>query len=214
MATRFNFLLSLATPGLLTVDSPTPEVSLTAFDLDAFYSTLARPAQHKQCFTSRDAQNGAVLVNMRTFLNSYSRDLKQPLQSLHAVAVLYSGFLVFMGFNDTIWNDLIIPWVNLHATSPASKLLPGAGNIYYRPSVAVTADNCIETLVTDGCSFFLCNHSMTGLAQRLAQDLQLEPDEVKARFIQHLVPGAMVVPSGIMAINACQEARFTYCFVN
>jgi intracellular sulfur oxidation DsrE/DsrF family protein len=25
-----------------------------------------------------------------------------------------------------------------------------------------------------------------------------------------IVPGALVVPAGVMAINACQEAKFTY----
>jgi hypothetical protein len=36
------------------------------------------------------------------------------------------------------------------------------------------------------------------------------PEDVHAEFRAHLLPGALLVPAGVAALNAAQEARFTY----
>jgi hypothetical protein len=38
----------------------------------------------------------------------------------------------------------------------------------------------------------------------------MSAQDVHRRLMSSIVPSALVVPAGVMAINACQEAKFTY----
>ena len=69
-----------------------------------------------------------------------------------------------------------------------------------------------------GVSLFVCNNSFSGLAVELAQ--RKTPQGSRATREQviaihnelssNFIDGAMLVPAGVAAINAAQEARFTF----
>jgi hypothetical protein len=44
----------------------------------------------------------------------------------------------------------------------------------------------------------------------VADALKQPHEKVHAAILAGILPGALVVPAGVMAINACQEAKFTY----
>jgi hypothetical protein len=51
---------------------------------------------------------------------------------------------------------------------------------------------------------------MAGYSGILSDVLKQPREKVHAAMLAALVPGALAVPAGVMAINACQEAKFTY----
>jgi hypothetical protein len=63
----------------------------------------------------------------------------------------------------------------------------------------------------------VCNNALSGIAAKIAQ--QVAPAGTKAtrdqvvaihdEMVQHFLPGATLVPAGVAALNAAQEARFT-----
>jgi intracellular sulfur oxidation DsrE/DsrF family protein len=188
------------------------------FDRGAFERTLALPAKHRQCFAATAIQNGIVLSSMVASMYAYEFDLHEGPGSLHAVAVLYHPVAVALGLDDGVWNDLIIPAIPhlsayLHGGLLDGKTpVRGRGNPYLHrlPNSALEDDPSIEALASRGCHFFLCNNALTGLAESLATKHGSTADEIHSRFLGSTTANTSVVPAGVMAINACQEAHFTY----
>ncbi|HEY9084391.1 MAG TPA: hypothetical protein VIN40_00410 [Candidatus Tyrphobacter sp.] len=185
------------------------------FDRARFAEILARPAQHRQCCASAKIAGGVVFDAMLATLYAYEYDLGGGAGTVHEVAVLYHPAGAMLGLGDAVWNDLLIPALprsaylrsNLEGAHAAGK-----GNPYLHRArrTAIEDDASIEALASRGCHFFVCNNALDGLSGMLAQALHRSAGDVYARLLGGLVPGAMAVPAGVMAINACQEARFTY----
>jgi intracellular sulfur oxidation DsrE/DsrF family protein len=188
------------------------------FNRAAFERILAIAARHRQCFAATEIQNGIVFNSMLASMYAYEFDLHEGPGSLHAVAVLYHPVAVALGLNDEIWNDLVIPAIPhlspymRGALTNGKKVVPGRGNPYLHrlPNTALEDDPSIEALASRGCHFFLCNNALTGLAQALDPKQGSSSDQIHSRFLESTVPKSLVVPAGVMAINACQEAHFTY----
>lgn len=210
MSTRKTFLLATA------VAAATPALALAGpapytFDRAGFAARLAREAKHRQCFGVTKLAGGTALENMYNSIYAYEISLGEGNGALHAAAVLYHGTSIAMAFDHATWNALIWP----------SKLLTesdlGKGNwrATHRDNpfygTAGRDESSIQGLAKrHGASFFVCNNAVTGMASEIAGALKMQDETVYARLIGGVVPEAMVVPAGVMAINACQEAKFTY----
>jgi intracellular sulfur oxidation DsrE/DsrF family protein len=188
------------------------------FDEDRFKAILAAPARHKQCCASAKIAGGAVLDAMVATMYAYQYDLGEGAGTVHEVAVLYHPAGVMLGLNDHVWNSMIspaLPHLSEYFTSDLEahrKAKPGGGNPYLHRhrGEALQDDISIEALVSRGCDFFVCNNALSGLAGALAKALGKQSARIHGELLANLVPGAMAVPAGVMAINACQEAHFTY----
>jgi intracellular sulfur oxidation DsrE/DsrF family protein len=76
----------------------------------------------------------------------------------------------------------------------------------------------VKSVTDQGASFFVCNNALSGLAYELVT--QMAPTgtaptreqvvAVHADLIRHFLPGTMLVPAGVAALVAAQEARFTF----
>jgi intracellular sulfur oxidation DsrE/DsrF family protein len=188
------------------------------FDRARFADILAKPAQHRQCCASAKTAGGAVLSAMLATLYAYEYDLNEGAGTVHEVAVLYHPSGVMLGLDDAIWNEFLIPALpHLSTTMRADLTFDGTpaahgGNpfLHRERNTALEDDSSIEALVSRGSHLFVCNNALSGLSGTLANALHRTEADVYARLLGGLVPGAMAVPAGVMAINACQEAHFTY----
>jgi intracellular sulfur oxidation DsrE/DsrF family protein len=183
------------------------------FDRAAFNATLGKRARHKQCFGATRISNGTLLEEMLNSISAYAVDLNEGPGSLHAVGVLYHGASIFMAMNDDLWNKIVIPGLpglSEEIRADIGAVTPGKGNPYLHAAPSDTADASVEQLVRMGSSFFVCNNALMGFAQLFAGALKERSDSIQAEMLAAVVPGALVVPAGVMAINACQEAKFTY----
>lgn len=68
----------------------------------------------------------------------------------------------------------------------------------------------IKALQARGTLFWQCNVALGGVAQQLADAMQLPVAEVRADLIAGLNPGVRLVPSHVMALGLAQERGFTY----
>lgn len=118
---------------------------------------------------------------------------------MHAIAVLYAGNSISIAYNDQLWNELLIPVVS--GSSDVGTLTPESGNPF---------SSTLAELSNDGSHFFVCNNALTEDARILGRMKQRSADDMYAFIAARLVPNAMIVPAGVMAINAAQEAHFTY----
>jgi intracellular sulfur oxidation DsrE/DsrF family protein len=217
MKTRKDFLIAgslvalapAAAPAATPLPAPAPaSADLTfTFDRPQFDAMLAKRAKHRQCFGAAKIDDGGVLEGMENSLNAYERFLGEGPGAMHAVAVLYHGPSIAIAFSDELWRGLMTQAIEKqgHAAFGISAAQSAKGNPYLHPPGA-----SVEGLVARGCNFFVCHNAIAGVSEYLAAALQRPVAGVHGEILAGLVPGSIPVPAGVMAINAAQEAHFTY----
>jgi len=185
-------------------EEPVPELE---FDQAAFERILGRPARHRQCFGITSLAGGGPLALINAALDAYKNALHEPQGYLHPVAVLYHGFGVAFAFNDALWNEYVIP--TLVSLKQAGTLTPGDGNPYLR-SGNDSNPASVESLASRGTTFVICHNAFKAGAYQFAALTKRSSVAVYKQMRAGVVAGAIFAPAGVMAINACQEAKFTY----
>jgi intracellular sulfur oxidation DsrE/DsrF family protein len=195
------------------------------WDRAAFEAILARPVRHRQVFASTRLEQGVVLHYMQNSLTAYAQGFGEGAGTLHVAAVLYGSSLV-LAMRDAMWtkyrladvlsdkpeHDGLGSNVRGYVTrveemikglmrGPDGEARPGAANPYAAR---------VASLVKQGASFFVCNNALTLVATAIASKTAGgSPASVHDDLAAHLLEGAMLVPAGVAALNAAQEARFT-----
>ena len=211
MSTRRDFIaassaIALLRPAAVTAApaSAAPDELQFTFDRARFDAILHKPARHKQAFGATKIAGGEVLSLMLNSMSAYDDYLKEGPNALQTVAVLYHGNAIGIALSDAAWNELLIPF--LQKTPSMAKDIPeaqpGKGNPYLAKRV--------PDLVRRGASFLVCHNAIEGVSYALSETLGQTVEKVHETLMAGIVPGALVVPAGVMAINACQEAHFTY----
>ncbi len=230
MTTRKDFLAAGAiaavapvAAGAAPLPSPSPHASGAPknfeklnFDLPAFNALLDRTAAHKHLYASVKVDGGEVLSAMRNTLKAYG-DIGTPLTDVFPAAVFYHGPSIAIGFDDAMWNEYFLPLARKMQKShnPMAKDFQTAieaktkGNPFLKKQGGEW-DYSIASLVADaGAHFFICNIATHGFADYIATELNLKADDVYRALAAHLVSNATLVPSGVWAVHAVQEHRFT-----
>jgi hypothetical protein len=71
-------------------------------------------------------------------------------------------------------------------------------------------ESSIPTLIQEsGMRLFLCNEFTRGYSSGVAHSFNMQPIDVYNEIVAHLVPNAMLTPTGVWAIHAVQEHKFT-----
>ena len=81
--------------------------------------------------------------------------------------------------------------------------IPGIGN------VAIG----INELQNSGVMFCACNMAITVYSAAVAQQMNMNADDIKKDWLAGILPGIQVVPSGVWAVGRAQEHGCAYCFV-
>lgn len=186
---------------------PTPAPGALRFDRTAFQAVLDRPYRHKQVFAATQLSGGLVLHYMENSLKAYADGFGEGPGTLHAAAVLY-GPALMLAFDDATWAK--------YQFGEVLNAVPGVKN---DPQLAVPRNPFaarVAALAKDGASFFVCNNALNGVVGVLVERstkvkgrTPLDHASVHDDLAAHLVDGAMIVPAGVAALNAAQEAKFT-----
>jgi hypothetical protein len=227
MTTRRQFLIASSaaaalTPAIALADAtPAPKAPAAkaspipkfVFDRARFDAMISKKAKHRHAYAAEGLDDGQVCYTMTNVLDAYDSMPGEKPASAISAAVLYHGSALGLGFNDKVWNELIIPSIPKMSKSMSAALgdvKKGDGNPWLHKPKGDDYDGSIETLVARGAAFFLCNNATTGFAHIVADALGLTPAGAYAKLAGGLVPNALLVPAGVWAIHALQEAHFTY----
>ncbi|MDQ2992064.1 MAG: hypothetical protein M3R30_04495 [Candidatus Eremiobacteraeota bacterium] len=225
MTTRKDFLIATTAvaalaPAVASAAPATPagaakngDIPKFAFDRAGFDAITARVAQHRHSFASTKLEDGDVLNAMTNVMNAYEEALDEKPVSITAAAVLYHGSALALGFNDWVWNEMFVsalPKMPPSVKADIATLKKGDGNAWLHKPKTGDHDSSIETLVMRGGYFFMCNNATKGFAHVLAGALGITPAAAYTKLTTNLVPHAFLVPAGVWAIHALQEAQFTY----
>lgn len=167
-------------------------------------------AQYRVVFNTSEVAEGNVLSYASTFLDDFHAVHGTTDQQTRPVIVI-RRLATSMALNDAMWDkyaigeDLKVKDANTHA--------PATRNIYWRPRDGATgweADYALEPLQRRGLITLVCNVALGNWAGAVARRLQHDPETLKAEARTNLIPGAILVPSGIFALIRAQNAGCAY----
>ncbi|MEO8563762.1 MAG: twin-arginine translocation signal domain-containing protein [bacterium] len=167
--------------------------------------------KHKQFFDAVTVNDGFPMGFAMNFLNVYNDAYKIPDANLSAVVGL-RHFSIPLAFTDDIWKRYKLGEFT-KAMDPATKT-PATRNIYYHAhdGELMMAGMAIEKLQARGVVFTVCNMALTILSGLMAPNAGVTADVAKKEWTAGLIPGMVLVPAGVIAVNRAQEKGCAYCF--
>jgi intracellular sulfur oxidation DsrE/DsrF family protein len=127
-----------------------------------------------------------------------------------SVIVSFRHFATPYGYNDAIWAKYPQFASMLKAEDPTTKK-PAARNVPLHDEVLGFKGASLPALQARGVQFAVCGAATSFLAGVLAGasgDAKAIEEELKA----NLIPGARIVPAGVVAVQRAQKAGFAYTF--
>lgn len=167
-------------------------------------------AQYRVVFNASDISDGAVLSYASTFLEDF-HTVHGTTDSQTRAVIVFRRLGIPMALNDRIWeryaigDDTKVKDPNTHA--------PATRNPFWQPRRGATgweAQTALEPLEARGVISLVCNEALGNWASGAAERVKRDPDAVKAEWRANLIPGAILVPSGIYALIRAQNAGCAY----
>lgn len=177
------------------------------------------PGKHRQFFDMPNPSGGLPQIHILNYLNTYREAHKAKPSDVKVVASLYF-MTTLLAFNDEMWAKYkfgeILKADDLTTKSPAvrnvfwkpregSETLPVTGMIGV-PNVASMA-----SLQEKGTLFLLCNNAFNFWVGQLA-GASGDKKAVRAELEKNIVPGVVIVPAMVVAINQAQQAGMSYIY--
>ena len=207
---RRGFLGRFAAAALgLGVTSLAPEAANAAAlkpadpKLEAWFGKLT--GKHRVVFDAPESNSGFPAIWPRVYL--LTTNASYPGEGASTMVILRHEGLP-LAFQDYLWSKYNLgEQFNIKmGDAPATKNpyatitglpLPGLG---------------IVELLKTGTLIGACDVAMTVYSSAVATKMKLDPAVVKKDWIAGLLPGVMLVPSGVMAVSRAQEFGARYIF--
>jgi intracellular sulfur oxidation DsrE/DsrF family protein len=164
--------------------------------------------KHKMVVDGTAIHDGQALGWTEAFLDTYN-ELGIPDNELGVIYICRSMGTV-LALNDKMWEKYAIG-ERAKVIDPLTKE-NSLRNPFYKPKERDEVDtNSVDVLQTRGVMFCVCNHAIEGMAEALAEKLNLKKEDVQKEFKENIFPGIQLVPAGIWALNHAQEMGCTFC---
>ena len=184
---------------------------------------------HRCLFDFPQHKNGAPLLHILNYLNTYNEAYKSAPGSVGAVGTFYSigtQSSIALGFNDAMWAK--------YGLGEYLGLKDKAGKAYTRNAFRVpTADDVhlliqafqtpnipelagavpaigIESLQKMGTKFLLCANALGAWCLELQARGKGKADAIEKDLRANLLPGVTIVPAMVIAIEKAQAAGIRY----
>jgi hypothetical protein len=165
--------------------------------------------KHKQVFDCVTPNSGWGPAFALNFIDSTKEAQKLTDKDISAVVVL-RHFSMPLLLNDAMWTKYKIGEV-IDAKDPKS----GApltrntfrDNIFMRPGLTYE-----QMMSNRGVIMVACNMALTVISGLAAPKAGVTPDVAKKDWAANLLPGVVLAPSGVYAVNRAQEVGCSYCY--
>jgi len=158
--------------------------------------------QHRQLFHATGHGDGAAMLMAANYLDIYVSAYGARPQHVSAVIGVH-GTALPIGLVDAAWEKYELG-KRMSITDPDTKE-PAKRNIF-----AVGGPISIDTVMRRGVVLLVCNVALTRLSNSIATALSVPQAEVYNDLKTSVLPGAVVVPGLVVAMNRAQEKGFTY----
>lgn len=157
--------------------------------------------KHRQLFHATAAGDVAMLM-ANNYLDAYAAEFGAKPGEVNAVIGIHGGALS-LGFNDTAWAKYSLGKAST-VTDPATKE-PALKNIFSSGGRLGIAESQKRGIV-----FIVCHTALRLRSRAIAEERGVTQESVYEDLKSSLLPGMILVPAMVVAINRAQEAGFTY----
>jgi hypothetical protein len=184
---------------------------------------------HRCLFDFPQHKNGAPLLHILNYLNTYTEAYKSAPQSVGAVGTFYSigqQSSIAMAFTDAMWAKYQLGEylglkdasgkaytrnVFVRPTTDDAGILIQAFQTPMIPELAEAVPGIgIENLQKMGTTFLLCNNALGAWCLELQARGKGKADAIQADLTANMVPGVTAVPAMVIAIEQAQAAGIRY----
>ena len=206
MSHRREFLAQLgAAASLLAFDADELRAAPSAVDgpWDTSWLDRLAAAKYRVVFNGNEMNDGEVMGYAATFLDHF-HEVHATTDAQTVPVVVFRRMGTALGFNDAMWSRYELGAANKVIDSSTNA--PARRNIYWDTAGGGDGRSMIKTLHGRGMISLVCNVALGNVGRRLAEQFKLDVAEVQANLRANLVPGAILVPSGIYALIRAQNA--------
>ncbi len=167
--------------------------------------------KHKMLYDAPEPNDGFAFAWARVFLNTTNETYGTTDADNKVVIVLrHSGIPLAM--ESGMWAKYKFGEA-FKITDPATKA-PAVRHplLRLKPGDVPIPGMGTDELLAKGVLIGVCNVALTFNSMRLAKDMGMQADAIKKEWVANLIPGVLVVPSGVIASNRGQEKGCAYCF--
>jgi intracellular sulfur oxidation DsrE/DsrF family protein len=157
-------------------------------------------------FNASDVSDGAVRSYAATFLDDFHtvHDTSDP--QTRAVLVFRRNGIP-MALNDTLWERYAIG--DDQKIEDPNTRTAATRNVFWKARDGASpreAKLALQSLQARGVISLVCNDALGNWASGAAGRVRRDPEAVKKEWQDNLIPGAILVPSGIYALIRAQNA--------
>ena len=153
----------------------------------------------------------------RVFLMSNGKTGTPPEECGVVVVLRHSGAAYAMG--DQLWEKY--KFGEFFKINDADGKAPATHNPFWQPKPgtykgAGVSDIHIgiNELQESGVMFCVCDMALSALSAAFAEKLKQDAAAIKKEWLEGLLPGVQLVPSGVWAVGRAQEHGCAYCFAS
>jgi hypothetical protein len=170
---------------------------------DLSWVNRIRKAKHRALFDAPGP--GAVLDLATRYIDNLHSVYGKSTGGICAVLNIRTR-AVSMGLGDAMWAKH--PIGEDAKVNDPDTAAPARRNVDMRVSDEKAAQGygSFQRLQKEGAIVLVCDFALGHLARRLATKQSLQPDDVHAELKSNLIPGAILVPSGIFGAAQAQNA--------
>ncbi len=166
--------------------------------------------KYRQVFDAPRPNESMPIIWSWAFLHTFNK-LKVEDSNVGCFVVLRHEAIPF-AMKDQLWEKYKLGEV-FKIDDPTTKAASTRNVVTnVKPEDLPIPDMAMEKVQARGVVFGVCDLAMTVYSMKLAEMAKMKPDDVKQDLVAGLLPGVVVVPSGIYAVHRAQSAGFTYCF--
>lgn len=165
---------------------------------------------HRQVFDSPDIGEATQLHQVRTWLAGFKEVYGTADADMHGVLVIRHEAIPMVA-NDAMWAKYRLG--KQYQQKDAASGKPASRNPFLNANVKdgdahslLWPDGGLDTLIKRGQIVLACNMALRFMSGKLARAEKLEQKAVYADLRANLVPGVILMPSGIFAVTRAQEA--------
>mgnify|MGYP001545950108 CR=1 FL=1 len=181
----------------------------TVPDPDAWVKRIT--GKHRQVFDIVTPNDGWGLAFAQTFINQNMQayGLKQ---SDISTVVSIRHMAIALVLNDAMWSRYKLGQF-FKITDHATKA-PATRNVFShtRPGDMEVPGIGVAELISHGAIVTACNMAFTAMSGITAGAAGLPAATARSEWVANLIPGVVLVPAGVIAVNRAQENHCTYCY--
>lgn len=177
-------------------------------DADAWLARIT--GKHRQLFDCASPAGGFGVAYALNYMDAYNRVHALPDRDVTAV-VVFRHLAALLALNDAMWAKYALGAA--HAITDPATSQPATRNVFRDAVPGRDRATTYERLIADrGLIVTACHQALEGLAGAAAARTGAKADDVAREWLANVIPGVIVVPSGVYAVNRAQEKGCTYCF--